>query len=179
MEHYLTEGGVLYFVVYSKDVSPTVTYASLTPKVIKNVLPASDKKKRIKKKEDIFLLFWMAIIAKLLILPYPALQTSYKSRPCLRRSSLRKLTQIPFSIVTKVGNTNMKSITAFLQVKAYILPCLAKGPARIMVWWNPSLVSWRKRCFMALRRLSSLWINWSKLSPSIFFTTTINALKKN
>lgn len=133
LEHYLTEGGVLYFVVYSKDVSPTVTYASLTPKVIKNVLPASDKKKRIKKKEDIFLLFWMAIIAKLLILPYPALQTSYKSRPCLRRSSLRKLTQIPFSIVTKVGNTNMKSITAFLQVKAYILPCLAKGPARIMV----------------------------------------------
>ncbi|SQF69350.1 integrase catalytic subunit [Streptococcus dysgalactiae subsp. equisimilis] len=46
LEHYLTEGGVLYFVVYSKDVSPTVTYASLTPKVIKNVLPASDKKKR-------------------------------------------------------------------------------------------------------------------------------------
>lgn len=134
LEHYLTEGGVLYFVVYLKDVSPTVTYASLTPKVIKNVLLASDKKKkRIKKKEDIFLLFWMAIIAKLLILPYPALQTSYKSRPCLRRSSLRKLTQIPFSIVTKVGNTNMKSITAFLQVKAYVLPCLAKGPARIMV----------------------------------------------
>lgn len=54
LEHYLTEGGVLYFVVYLKDVSPTVTYASLTPKVIKNVLLASDKKKkRIKKKEDI------------------------------------------------------------------------------------------------------------------------------
>ena len=54
LEHYLTEGGVLYFVVYLKDDSPTVTYASLTPKVIKHVLLASDKKKkRIKKKEDI------------------------------------------------------------------------------------------------------------------------------
>ena len=45
LEHYLTEGGVLYFVVYLKDDSPTVTYASLTPKVIKHVLLASDKKK--------------------------------------------------------------------------------------------------------------------------------------
>ncbi|HEN4551040.1 hypothetical protein V2V58_08440 [Streptococcus agalactiae] len=49
-EHYLTEGGVLYFVVYLKDDSPTVTYASLTPKVIKNVLLASDKKKKTKLK---------------------------------------------------------------------------------------------------------------------------------
>ncbi|HFU6889609.1 hypothetical protein HK117_07275 [Streptococcus agalactiae] len=50
MEHYLTEVGVLYFVVYLKDDSPTVTYASLTPKVIKNVLLASDKKKNTKLK---------------------------------------------------------------------------------------------------------------------------------
>ncbi|HEO6698107.1 TPA: DUF4365 domain-containing protein [Streptococcus agalactiae] len=46
LEHYLTEGGVLYFVVYLKDDIPTVTYASLTPKVIKKVLLASDKKKK-------------------------------------------------------------------------------------------------------------------------------------
>ena len=101
---------------------------------------------------SIFLLFWMAIIAKLLILPYPALQTSYKSRPCLRRSFLRKLTQIPFSIVTKVGNTNMKSITVFLQVKAYVLPCLAREPAQIMAWWSPSLASWKQKCFTDLRK---------------------------
>lgn len=50
LEHYLTEVGVLYFVVYLKDDSPTVTYASLTPKVIKNVLLASDKKKKTKLK---------------------------------------------------------------------------------------------------------------------------------
>ena len=46
LEHYLTEGGILYFVVYLKDDIPTVTYASLTPKVIKKVLLASDKKKK-------------------------------------------------------------------------------------------------------------------------------------
>ena len=46
LEHYLTEGGVLYFVVYLKDDSPTVTYASLTPKAIKKILLASDKKKK-------------------------------------------------------------------------------------------------------------------------------------
>ena len=46
LEHYLTEGGILNFVVYLKDDIPTVTYASLTPKVIKKVLLASDKKKK-------------------------------------------------------------------------------------------------------------------------------------
>lgn len=46
LEHYLNEGGVLYFVVYLKDEKPTVTYASLTPKVIKKNLLASNKKKR-------------------------------------------------------------------------------------------------------------------------------------
>ncbi|EPX01618.1 DUF4365 domain-containing protein [Streptococcus agalactiae] len=45
LEHYLNEGGVLYFVVYLRDDIPTVTYASLTPKVIKKILLASDKKK--------------------------------------------------------------------------------------------------------------------------------------
>lgn len=46
LEHYLNEGGILYFVVYLKNDIPTVTYASLTPKVIKKILLASSKKKR-------------------------------------------------------------------------------------------------------------------------------------
>lgn len=46
LEHYLNEGGILYFVVYLKNDIPTVTYASLTPKAIKKILLASSKKKR-------------------------------------------------------------------------------------------------------------------------------------
>lgn len=46
LEHYLNEGGVLYFVVYLKDETPTVTYASLTPKVIKRILLGKKKKKQ-------------------------------------------------------------------------------------------------------------------------------------
>lgn len=49
LEHYLNEGGILYFVVYLKDKIPTVTYASLTPKVIKKILLASNKKKQSSK----------------------------------------------------------------------------------------------------------------------------------
>lgn len=45
LEHYLNEGGVLYFVVYLKDETPTVTYASLTPKVIKKILHGKNNKK--------------------------------------------------------------------------------------------------------------------------------------
>lgn len=46
LEHYLNEGGILYFVVYLKGDIPTVTYASLTPKIIKKILLASNKKKQ-------------------------------------------------------------------------------------------------------------------------------------
>lgn len=71
--------------------------------------------------------------SELLIFPCPVLPTSYKSRLCLIRPFLRTLTQIPFSIVTKVGNTGMKPIIIFFPAKAYVLPCLAKEPARTTV----------------------------------------------
>ena len=73
-------------------------------------------------------LFWMAITAKLLILPYLAHPTSCRSSLCLRRPFLKQLTQIPSSIVTKAGNTSMKLTIVFLIessiMKLATSPCL-------------------------------------------------------
>ncbi len=49
-------------------------------------------------KNFIYHLLWMAITVTVLILPFPALPNSYKSRPYLRRLFLKKRTQIPSSI---------------------------------------------------------------------------------